>query len=399
MKLNLAYYCIWSLEIWELLLSVAWDGCPGHPHRIDIERFLGVCSNTGQSLPGWGAALLKWTLGVLAESKLNVSQQLALAIKKASSILGCTSRSAASRSRKVITSLCSACVKTASGTLCTVLGHQHEKVVDKLQIQQKATTMVWVEAPPPWGEAEGARLGQEMALGPPKGNLACTYGKLMEKTGPSWSLVQCRRMAYSGYTLKQQKFKLVTRKSFSPLRHLSFGMQSVENLEILWCLSSPDWIKLWATSSGLIADPPLRRWTRHLLLNDRMDTRRIRGFRKNQESIKECCPLSRKAELEDRKLEVSGISLILIDELLWWRSLHWEAIEPALRVVWNSMLQWPKFPTGALGERDMQNPHPTLGENWSVRWCWLTIRQRQMPLKKEIVFVFYIACYVALYKN
>lgn len=122
------------MEIWELLLIVAWGRCPGHPLRIDIKRFLGVCSNTGQSLAGWGAALLEWTWGVLAESKLNVSQQLSLAIKNTSSILGCTSRSAASRSRKVITSLCSACVKTASGILCTVLGHKHEKDVDKLQI-------------------------------------------------------------------------------------------------------------------------------------------------------------------------------------------------------------------------------------------------------------------------
>lgn len=160
----------------------------------------GVCSNTGQSLPGWEAALLEWTWGVLAESKLNVSQQLALAIKNTSSILGCTSRSAASTSKKVITSLCSACVKAASGTLCTVLGHQHEKDVDKLQIQQKATTMVWVGAPPTWGEAEGARLGEEMALGPPKGNLAHTYGELMEKTGPRWSQwCSAEERRYSGY--------------------------------------------------------------------------------------------------------------------------------------------------------------------------------------------------------
>lgn len=37
------------------------------------------------------------------------------------------------------------------------------------------------------------------------------------------------------------------------------------------------------------------------------------------------CPLSKKADLEDRKREVSGISLIPIAETLW--SLHCKAVE------------------------------------------------------------------------
>lgn len=85
-------------------------------------------------------------LGVFPDSKLKMCQELALAIKKADNILGCVSGSTASRSRKVITSLCSACVRLH---LEHSLGPQHQKDVDKLQVQQKATVMAWAGAPPP----------------------------------------------------------------------------------------------------------------------------------------------------------------------------------------------------------------------------------------------------------
>ena len=82
-------------------------------------------------------------LGILIDDKLNMSQQCALAARKANGILGSVMRGVASRDREVIAPLYSGLVKPHLEYCVQAWGLQHKKYVELLEkVQSRATKMI-----------------------------------------------------------------------------------------------------------------------------------------------------------------------------------------------------------------------------------------------------------------